>query len=45
MLKNLINIFDKREYMSWQEYHEKMIFLENFYWQQTVRKKSARNAI
>lgn len=45
MLRNIINMFDKREFMSWQEYHEKMMFMENFYWQQNVREKSARNSV
>ena len=43
MLKSISNIFERREYMSWKEYYEKIRFMENFYWQQEVRQKSAIN--
>ncbi|MCF7865904.1 hypothetical protein K9L67_04120 [Candidatus Woesearchaeota archaeon] len=45
MLKTIMNLFDKKEYMAWQEYNEKMQFMENFYWQQNIRKKSLKNTI
>ncbi|HJO01711.1 MAG: hypothetical protein QF655_00370 [Candidatus Woesearchaeota archaeon] len=36
------NIF-KRNFMEWKDYKKKIDFLENFYWQQSVRKQSIRN--
>jgi len=45
MLNAITNFFEKREYISWQTYYEKMRFMENFYWQQNVRKKSVKNLV
>ncbi len=29
--------------MDWEDYKEKIDFLDDFYWQQSVRKQSIRN--
>lgn len=32
-----------REFVDWEEYSEKVQFIEDFYWQQRVRKMSLKN--
>jgi len=34
-----------REFMTWELYEEKIRFLDNFYWQQEIRRKSLKNAL
>jgi hypothetical protein len=38
----MFNIF-KRKFMDWEDYKAKIDFMEDFYWQQSVRKQSIRN--
>jgi len=35
--------FFKRSFMEWEDYKRKIDFIEDFYWQQYVRKQSIRN--
>ena len=36
--------FFKRSYMNWEDYKARIDFLDDFYWQQGVRKQSIRNS-
>ncbi len=36
-------IFREKKFMEWEEYASKVGFLEDFYWQQSVRRQSIRN--
>jgi hypothetical protein len=35
--------FFRKNFMDWEDYKEKIDFLDDFYWQQSVRKQSIRN--
>lgn len=35
--------FFRSGFMDWEDYKEKIDFLDDFYWQQSVRKQSIRN--
>ena len=35
--------FKKRVFMSWNDYKEKIDFMDNFFWQQSVRRVNVRN--
>lgn len=36
-------IFLKKKFVEWEDYKKKIDFIEDFYWQQSVRKQSIRN--
>jgi hypothetical protein len=40
---NLNFLFFKKNFIEWKDYKKKIDFIENFYWQQSVRKESLRN--
>ncbi len=42
MMKTIKRLFSKR-YMSWNEYSERVKFLNMFHWQQSVRRESIKN--
>ncbi len=35
--------FLKKNFIEWEDYKKKIDFIEDFYWQQSVRKQSVRN--
>jgi len=37
------NLFRKTQYLDWEKYAVKKAFIEDFYWQQSVRKESIKN--
>ncbi|MFT4260861.1 MAG: hypothetical protein ACMXX9_00325 [Candidatus Woesearchaeota archaeon] len=43
MHKILDKLFGKTNYMDWQEYEKRVNFIDQFYWQQSVRQKSLKN--
>lgn len=43
MYKIVDKIFGKTTYMDWQEYEKRINFLDQFYWQQSIRKRSLNN--
>lgn len=42
MRKLLDNYFGKTNYMDWDEYEKRINFLDNYYWQQSVRKTNLK---
>lgn len=44
MVKNMLKFIKKRKYMDWDNYKERIDFLDTFYWQQSVRKMSLQNS-
>jgi len=36
-------MFRKRKYLSWDNYKDKIDFIDMFYWQQDVRRQNLRN--
>lgn len=42
MREILDKVFGKTDYMDWQEYENRINFLDQFYWQQSVRRRSMK---
>jgi len=40
---NIRNLFKQRKYIAWDAYINKIVFIEDFYWQQGVRKGNIKN--
>jgi len=39
----IMDFFKRKEYMAWDRYARKVAFIEDFYWQQSVREENIRN--
>lgn len=39
-MHNHLKKYFKKEYMDWQEYEKRINFIDQYYWQQSIRQKN-----